>query len=419
MSSRYDSLVRPDRVHGSLYHDPSVFDEEMERIYHTGWVFVGHDSEVPEVGSFISKPFGLQTVVMARAEDGRIHVLYDRCPHRGNKVLQVEKGVARGFTCPYHAWSFKLDGTFNAMPDMGGCGPDFDRSEANMESLPRVENYRGFVFASLKAEGITLAQHLGKARAMIDQLVDLSPTGKIQLTAGWLKHRIQGNWKNILENQVDGYHAPFVHNSLLMANRDWAGERDRRGDSPTTTRDLGMGHSDVDYTHGYRARGTLLRWTGAKDDSKAPQYVAAMRAAYSPEVAHDRLVVGPPHATIFPNLFIAEMNIMVLQPINADETVHWTTPVLLDEGHEINERTIRRCEGALGPAGFLIADDSEIAELNQIGIKNRKPEWLMLGRGLHDERHEPDGTIVGGLMDETSQRAFWRHYARIMSGAEQ
>lgn len=419
ISSKYDTLVRPDRVHGSLYTDPDVFSEEMERIYHSGWVFVGHESEVPEVGSYVGKPFGLQTVIMTRDEDLRIHVLYDRCPHRGNKVLQKECGKARGFTCPYHAWSFKLDGTFKAMPDVAGCGPDFDPSEANMVPLARVESYRGFVFGSMKAEGITLTQHLGKSRELIDQLVDLSPTGRIQLTAGWLKHRIQGNWKNILENQVDGYHAPFVHNSLLVANRDWAGERDRRDDSPTTTRDLGMGHSDVDYTHGYRAMGTLLRWTGARDESKAPNYVAAMRGAYSPEVAQDRLIVGPPHATIFPNLFIAEMNVMVLQPINADETVHWTTPVLLEGGHEINERSLRRAEGALGPAGFLIADDSEIAELNQIGIKNRQPEWLALGRGMHDERRQPDGTIVGGLMDETPQRAFWRHYARIMTEAEQ
>ena len=227
---------------------------------------------------------------------------------------------------------------------------------------------------------------------------------------------MHGNWKNVLENQVDGYHAPFVHGSLLTANRDWASERDRREVSPTTTRDLGSGHSDVDYTATYYQKGGSLRWTGAIPESRAPAYVAALRAARSPEEAQHSLIVGPPHAMIFPNLFIAEMNIMILQPVSANETVHWTTPVMLEEGHEINERSLRRCEGALGPAGFLIADDAEISDLNQIGMDNREPEWVMLRRGLDTERHAEDGTIVGGLMDETSQRAFWRHYRSVMKG---
>lgn len=412
----YHQLVQSDKVHGSVYYEPAVFEDEMENIFHTGWVYVGHDSEVPEPGCYVSKPFGKQTVILSRSESGAVHVLYDKCPHRGNKILQSEKGTTKSFVCPYHAWGFGLDGSFKAMPDLAGCGPDFDKSDANMSSLERVEVYQGFVFASMSREGISLSEHLGKAKQIIDQLVQMSPTGKIQLSAGWMKQRMYGNWKNILENQVDGYHAPFVHSSLASANRDWAGERDRRDTSPTRTRDLGMGHSDVDYTASYHAKGTTLRWTGNIPESRASSYVAAMNAAYGLEIAKEKLIVGPPHAMIFPNLFIAEMNIMVLQPINADETIHWTTPVILDEGHEINERSIRRCEGALGPAGFLIADDAEISELNQIGIKNRNPEWIMLGRGLHDEEHRADGTIVGGLMDETSQRAFWRHYAKVIVG---
>ena len=403
MMSRYSSLVHEDRVHGSLYFDPTVFDDEMERIFHTGWVYVGHDSEVPTPGCFVSKPLGRQAVIMTRAKDNQVHVLYDRCPHRGNKLLQAEKGKAQNLVCAYHAWSFNLDGSFNGMPDLAGCGPDFRKADAALAAVPRVENYRGFVFASMKEEGISLTEHLGNARASIDQLVDLSPVGRVDLSAGWMKHRIRGNWKNLLENQVDGYHAPFVHGSLLAANNDWASERDRRDDSPTTTRDLGMGHSDVNYGPGYQLKGTTLRWTGNIAESKAQAYVTAMRSAYPAEIAQTRLIEGPPHAMIFPNLFIAEMNVMVLDPISADETIHWTTPVLLVEGHEINERTIRRCEGALGPAGFLIADDAEVAELNQAGMKNRKAEWLLLGRGLHDEVRDPDWTRNGGFIDETFQ----------------
>jgi phenylpropionate dioxygenase-like ring-hydroxylating dioxygenase large terminal subunit len=412
----YSVLVQHDRVHGSVYTDATVFNDEMERIFHSGWVYIGHDSEVNQPGAFCVKPIGRQSVIMTRDKAGQVHVMYDRCPHRGNKICQTEKGVGNALTCPYHGWTFAMDGQLTGLPAPRGFGPDFDRSQAGMAHLPRVESYGGFVFGSMAPDGISLEQHLGKAREMIDQLLEMSPSRKIRLSAGWIRQRFHGNWKNVVENQVDGYHAPFVHSSLMSANRDWAAERDRRDTSDATARDLGMGHSDIDHSVSYRAKGGILRWTGLIPEERAPEYVAAMRAAYGEEGAQSRLVVGPPHAMIFPNLFIAEMNIMVVQPVAPGETVHWTTPVILEDGGEINERSLRRCEGALGPAGFLIADDAEISELNQIGLNNREPEWVLLRRGLHDELHQDDGTIVGGLMDETSQRAFWRRYHQVMEG---
>ena len=410
----YADLVHQDRVHGTLYTDPAVYEDEIERIFHQGWVYVGHDSEVAELSSWCVKPLGRQTVILTRDKNNAIHVLYDRCPHRGNKICQEPKGVAHTLTCPYHAWSFSMDGKLVGMPAERGAGPGYQREASGLTHVARVAAYGGFVFASMAAQGVSLEQHLGYATRTIDQLVRMSPRGRIRLTAGWIKHRFRGNWKNVLENQVDGYHAPYVHGSLLSANRDWANERDRKDTSPTTARDLGLGHSDIDYTQSYHAKGGNLRWTGMIPESRAPQYVAAMRAAYPPEVAEESLIVGPPHAMIFPNLFIAEMNIMVLQPVSAGETIHWTTPVMLEDGGEINERSLRRCEGALGPAGFLIADDAEISDLNQIGVGNREPEWVMLRRGLETEKHQADNIIVGGLMDETSQRAFWRHYGQLM-----
>ena len=120
---------------------------------------------------------------------------------------------------------------------------------------------------------------------------------------------------------------------------------------------------------------------------------------------------------LFPNISLAEMNIMVIQPISASETIQYTTPVLMKGADELNRRTLRRCEGALGPAGFLIADDAEIAELSQLGVSNVAPEWILLNRGIATDEVGADGTRVGGLMDETSQRGFWRHYRDVMARA--
>ncbi|MCZ4314822.1 Rieske 2Fe-2S domain-containing protein [Comamonadaceae bacterium G21597-S1] len=411
----YGRLVQQDQVHGSVYTSPQIFEDEMDRIFRRGWVYVGHASEVPTAGDFVTRMIGLQAVVMTRDKQGGVNVMYNRCPHRGNKVCQAEKGHASTLTCSYHGWAFGMDGALAGVPFPQGYGTDFDRSQHGMVRVPRVESYGGFVFASLCAHGEKLAQHLGEGARMIDMLNGLSPEGGIELTAGWMKHQLDANWKVPSENQVDGYHAMFVHGSLARANDAWAKVRDRRENSTARTRDLGAGHSEIDHAADYAEAGTPFRWTGGVDPARLPQYVAAMQKAYGQEEAQRRMVLGPPHAAIFPNLMLAEMNISILQPVSATETIQYTTPVMLKGGAELNARSLRRCEGALGPAGFLIADDAEVNALLQQGLATTQPEWVVLKRGLHSEKHEADGSISAGLMDETSQRGLWRRYRQLMT----
>jgi len=414
----YDRLIENDRVHASLYADPAVFHDELATMYATGWVYVGHASEVPQPGDYATKAVGLQSVIMARHTDGKVYVLHNRCTHRSSQVCHEPAGHGDRLTCPYHGWSFAMNGELKTVPGPGGYDQSFDKAALGLVRLPRVGEYRGFVFASLAATGVSLDEHLGRAKESIDMICNLSPQGEIELSAGWMKTRIRANWKMIVENQVDGYHAPFVHGSLMRANRRFATVRDRRESSPARVRDLGNGHSEIDHATDYRDKGTTLRWSGNIEESRLPRYVAAMNAAYGPEEARRRMIDGPPHTAIFPNLFLAEMAIMVAQPISEKETIHWTTPVMLKGGEELNERTLRRGEGAVGPAGFIIADDTEVSERAQKSINNLHPEWLVLKRGLHTEELQPDGTRTAGLMDETTQRAFWRQYKKVMGAGK-
>jgi Rieske [2Fe-2S] domain len=96
----YKHLVQDDRIHASLYADPQVFDDEMERIFHRGWVFVGHDSEIPRPGDYVTRVVGREPVIMVRAGDGLISVLVNRCRHRGTMVCPADRGHARTLTCP-------------------------------------------------------------------------------------------------------------------------------------------------------------------------------------------------------------------------------------------------------------------------------------------------------------------------------
>ncbi len=121
---------------------------------------------------------------------------------------------------------------------------------------------------------------------------------------------------------------------------------------------------------------------------------------------------------VFPNLFIAEIQLFVLQPLAVDQTVQHVTAVQYKGGEDMNPRMITQTIGSVGPAGFLLADDSEMYERNQRGVQELRPEWLVLKRGLHRERQDDNGHTIGDATDEVPQRAIWRHYRELMEAEE-
>jgi len=407
----WDRLIEADRVHGSLYTDPAVWEAELERIWYRTWVYVGHESEVPETNDYVLKSIGPQPVIMTRDRQGGIHLLLNRCSHRANLVCDAAKGNSSAFRCPYHGWTFANTGALLGYPFSSGYGGRELKSELGLARVPRMESYHGFVFGSLAEDGPTLAEHLGDAAGEIDRLVRLSPEGKVQLTAGWLQHKVRANWKMLLENETDGYHPQFVHASIFAVADSGIGEL--YGEKSTAvSRDLGGGHTENDLRPEFRRIGEPLRWFGTSAD-RLPDYVAAMRAAHG-EAAEQILVEGSPHVMIFPNLFIAEIQIFVLQPVAVDETVQHVTAIQFGGAPDLNRRMLQQTLGSVGPAGFLLADDSEMYERNQRGVQVRRPEWLVLKRGLHRERVDERGHLVADATDEVPMRAMWKHYRSLM-----
>jgi phenylpropionate dioxygenase-like ring-hydroxylating dioxygenase large terminal subunit len=412
-------LVRPDRVSGAVYTDPEVFALEMERVYRQGWVYVGHESEVPEPGDYVTRRIGREPVILVRGKDDEVRVLANRCAHRGNRICNAEKGNSSTFRCPYHGWTFNNDGSLVGVPMRGGYADRFlaVRDDLGLAPTPRTGSYRGFVFASLSPGERTLREHLGRATGAIDRLLALSPTGNLDLRAGWMKHQHRSNWKMVMENNVDGYHALFTHQSVYDAVRK-AKVSHVPSKVEVYVRDLGEGHSEIDYLPEYTRLDEEFVWFGRSPREKLPRYVAAMEEAHGPEETHRAFVVGPPHTLIFPNLFLAEMNIMMVEPVAPDETIAYTTPVWLPGMDEMNERQLRRTEGAMGPAGFLIADDGEIGHRNQMGLASSLPEWIVLSRGLETDVVDETGTVNADKSAETPQRGFWRHWASVLNGEQ-
>lgn len=409
--STYDRLIQPERVHGSLYTDEEIFREELERIFYTTWVFVGHASEVSQPNDYVRKSIGPQDVIMTRDRDGEVHLLLNRCAHRANLVCEDARGNSGSFRCPYHGWTYRNTGELLGYPYNKGYGGK-NQLELGMGRVPRVESYRGFVFGSFAAEGPSLVEHLGEARHELDRLARLSPEGEVQLTAGWLKHRTRANWKLLAENETDGYHPQFVHGSIFSVTGSPIGAL-YSDQSTAVTRALGNGHSENDLRPEFRAFAEPMRWFGTTPE-KVPNYVARMREAYGEEEAERLLIEGAPHVMIFPNLFIAEIQVFNIQPLAVNECVQHSTAVQFAGGEEMNRRMVSQSIGSVGPAGMLLADDTEMYERNQRGVEMRRPEWLDLRRGRHREEVDERGLTIGGATDETAMRGFWAHYRGMM-----
>jgi phenylpropionate dioxygenase-like ring-hydroxylating dioxygenase large terminal subunit len=412
----YDALVRDDRVHSRVYTDQQIFADEMERVFHRGWVFVGHASEIPEPGDYRLAWVGRYPIIMVRGADGEVRLLSNRCRHRANTVCQLERGNTQFFRCDYHGWMYRNDGSLASVSYPDGYDRSFQKADFGLIPLPRIATYRGFVFGSIAPDGMSLADYLGHASAQIDLFCDLSPLGEIDARGGIHKYSYRGNWKLQIENSMDGYHPNFVHKSFFgMLGRKGIRTPTRHfgGTSIAVTRDFGHGHVMLDYRECNRTGQVLNVVQGGE------QYRTAMEARYGAARANDIITSGGTHLLVFPNLVMIGVQLRVIRPIAADHTEVYLYPTLLKGVEpELNQWRLRGHESFFGPAGFGAPDDLEMFERMQVGFQNDLDPWLLLSRGMHRERREPDGTRVGHVTDEVTQRGIWREWRRVMTGRD-
>jgi phenylpropionate dioxygenase-like ring-hydroxylating dioxygenase large terminal subunit len=416
----FSELVKEDRAHGSIYTSQAVFDAEMARIFHRTWVCVGHASEVPKPGDFRVTRIGLQSVIMVRGEDGEVRVLMNRCRHRGVSLTETECGSQKHFVCPYHGWAYNNTGALISVPDADGYGPEWRLEDFGMTPAPRFGTYRGFVFASLHPGGVTLDEHLRKARSYIDLFLDVSPLGEIEVLSGATKTLIRANWKFV---GMDGYHSAFVHTTffnLMRRRREKAGEKVDgngvwTGAAGNVTRDLGNGHVLLDISPVRKAEYPNYLKSMARHASWS-EYYRSMVEAYGQERADEILVwEGDPHMGLFPNVQLIQSQIRIIRPVRVDLTEILMIPTTLKGvPEEMNEQRLRKHESFYGPASKGSPDDAEVFERNQLGLTAAVDPWVYLARGLHRERVEADGTLVGEMRDETPQRGQLRAWKALM-----
>jgi phenylpropionate dioxygenase-like ring-hydroxylating dioxygenase large terminal subunit len=408
-----ESLIRGNRIHGSLYRDPAVFEREQDEIWNKVWVYVGHDSEIPNNGDFVRRAIGRQPIILVRGADGAINAFFNRCRHRGNMLCHAERGNATAFTCPYHGWTYSNAGTLLAPTFEEGYDSNLQRSDFGLAPLPRLDSYRGLIFASISPHGISLDEHLGGAKEFIDLFMDLSPTGRVSLQAGNQKVRYNGNWKFMPENSMEGdYHGPFIHKVAFDLHEKRTGMSVSslyENEIPDVIRSLPGGHMVEDY------RGATFAPPQRPPSEARLAYAAAMKERYGEEKAQRLLSTMAPLIYIFPNLMYLMTHIRVVQPVSVNETfVHYQPMLLEGAPAEINAERLRMHEFMFGAAGFISPDDIEIMERSQVALNAGGNEWLFIGRGEHRDKMLADGGSTGYTMDENHIRGFWKHYAGVM-----
>ncbi len=417
-------LVQQDRVAGRLYTDPAIFDEELTRIFETAWIWVAHISEIPGPGTFKRAYVGQQPVVVTHDRRGRIHTLLNRCRHRGASVCESPSGKANGFTCPYHAWSYGLDGELRGVPYPEGYEGVIDKKSLGLRKL-RTESYNGMVFATFNQDAEPLEEFLGDARQWIDLFMKQGGGFPVKVL-GKHRFRFNGNWKIQLENTTDGYHFPIVHRSWMASvDSETAEMMSFMNDPAAITHDLGNGHSVMQMVPEHSDL--------AEDDGSEPiqerfaHLVPELEEHFDP--AQVRRLLRAMHGTgfnlnLFPNVSMSGSFFRVLRPLTVSSTEIEHIALGPDGGAEhtaalepLNRERLRIHEHFQGPFGFGTPDDSEGWDRVQRGAQGAPEMPILVNRGIEREVVSAEGWKTSHVTDETGMRAAYAQWKDMMTDA--
>jgi len=427
---KVDHLVEPDRVHRSVYTDQAIFDAEMEKIFERIWVYCGHASQVKAPGDYHAVTIGRQPMIMVRQPDGGIQVLYNRCPHRGVQVVGNQCGNTGGaLVCSYHAWSFHLDGSVRAIPLAQGyenTRMTRDNPDCSMRRAARVDSYRGFVFASLAAEGPSLLEFLGEAKVAFDDMCDRSPEGEVEVVP--YCHRViqQSNWKFFMENQLDALHPSVTHQSTgIAAGRVERRLKAQRGAAPLYYHYLSAFASsfeqwdNVQTLNFPRGHGILKAYMGLRpQDADTKAHEALLEQAWGKEKMEEYLSRSIHHVLVYPYLSVQSplQQLRCLRPIAPDRTLSEIWHFRLKGAPEaIYRRSLWYFNLVNSPATMINADDLENWTKAQWGLQSKGLDWVSFHRWYGDDREENGVTYSNHGTSEAVMRNQFRAWAQYLA----
>lgn len=372
------------RVARDIFTDPALFELEMKHIFEGNWIYLAHESQIPNPNDYFTTWMGRQPIVIARNKQGELNAFINACSHRGAMLCRHKRGNKSSYTCPFHGWTFNNSGKLLAVKDPRGAGyPEgFNKDGSHdLTKVARFENYRGFLFGSLNADVAPLAEHLGEAAKIIDLIVDQSPQG-LEVLRGSSTYVYDGNWKLQTENGADGYHVTAVHwNYAATTNRRKDAEQgdNIRAMSAGGWAKQGGGFYSFDNGH-------LLLWTNWANPEDRPNWSRREElAAQFGQARADWMVQRSRNLCLYPNVYLMDQfssQIRTYRPIGVDKTevtIYCIAPK--GEDAEARARRIRQYEDFFNASGMATPDDLEEFRACQMALGGRAARWNDLSRG--------------------------------------
>ncbi|OBI99813.1 aromatic ring-hydroxylating dioxygenase subunit alpha [Mycobacterium sp. 1465703.0] len=394
------------RVHRCAFTSPEVLQLERERIFDRCWLYVGHESEVPNPNDFQTRRVGDRSVIYSRDRRGRIQVMLNTCRHRGAEVCREKRGNRKVFTCFYHGWAYDDTGALVSVPGEDAYSGGFRRAEHGL-CRPRCETYRGFTFLTYSPDTPDLETYLADARYLFDLVADQSPLG-MRIVAGTHEYSMNANWKLLMENSCDGYHAFSVHQTYfeMMLNLGVTpGLAAEQGNGRAVS--LGNGHAVAESPElgmPLMSEEILTAISRRRED-------VVLRLGE----AHTRRMLNTSRNLIaFPNLALIDLNfgiqVRTMFPVAPDRTeiTGWQL-MPADMPEDLKSYRLDNAMSFWGPAGLATPDDIAGLELCQRGYSAMKEvQWSDISRGMNAA--EPT------VLDELQMRAFWRQWNTALTG---
>lgn len=402
------------KVPRQSFVDQSVFEAERRVIFDRCWLYLGHVSEVAKPGQFVTRSVGGRNLIFNRDASGRVNAFMNTCPHRGATVCRDRAGTAKNFQCFYHGWVFGADGTLKDQPGKDSYCEGFNaEGGGNLVPAPRHEEYRGFHFVAFEKDIVDLPTYLGNAREYIDLVVDQSASG-MAIVGGSQEYSLRANWKLLVENSIDGYHASTTHASYLDYLKGTAGAL-AAAPLKGVGRDLGNGHAVIEYTAPWgRPIGQWIPAWGDEGKADIQKIVDGLTQRFGAERAQ-RIALNNRNLLIFPNLVINDImaiTVRTFYPL-APNFLHVNAWALAptEEGGWARKSRLENFLEFLGPGGFATPDDVEALQHCQRGYENmREAGWNDISKGMAKEQPAMD--------DEVQMRAFWTEWnARLARAA--
>lgn len=414
---REDAQAGTFKVNREAFISEEVLAMEREQIFDRSWLYLGHASELKKPNDFLVRFVGGRELIFNRSRKGEFQAFFNVCPHRGAQVVREPSGNAISFKCFYHGWAFNNNGKF-ATKSRPGTYPDaFECNGAvDLTRVPRLDSYRGFFFVSYDPDIQPLADYLAGAGEVIDLVADHSPNG-MEIVGGTQEYTIRANWKLLVENSNDGFHAPETHETYFGYLIDELGGVEALDfasfEANNVGVNLGNGHAMVESRAlwGRPIARSIPTWgEKGKADERAmiAELTERVGAARALRIADRDRNMG-----IFPNLVINDImaiTVRTFYPVAPDlmKVSSWALAPVGEEP-EARHRRLNNFLEFLGPGGFATPDDVEALESAQRGYGAVKfAPWNDISRGMLRDTPRAD--------DEEQMRAFWREWARRMEG---